>query len=181
MKKIEITVYAFSELSDKAKEHAISKLEYYDFWGDYRRASYDAAKDIYSRFGDIEREISGRRLYVWIVNNVLPDLTGRKLYEKDWSYYTTKRAGKGQRLSHIFREVDACHLTGYCADWSFLEPILLFLRNPENHISNIDLADTDLENLWELDSQSDYEQYYSEENIEQVFEGCTFLKNGTQY
>ena len=181
MKKIEITVYAFSELSDKAKEHAISKLEYYDFWGDYRRASYNAAKEIYSRFGDIEQEISGRRLYVWIVNNVLPDLTGRKLYEKSYSYYTTRRAGKGQRLSHIFKDIDACHLTGYCADWSFLEPIFLFLQKPDKYTSNVDLAETDLNNIWEIEAQSDYEQYYSDENMEHVFGGCQFLENGTQY
>lgn len=173
MRTIETTLYKYSELSERAKEYVKNHWDYDDFCGYDRRASGKAAQEIYKRIERVvgENDLSGVRLYKWITNNILPELTAVKLYYKNTgkfkntgSYYSMGRYKNNpknrERYSRIFTNVDACNLTGYCADYSFLGPLFDFLKNPIGDLSNVDVNE-----ICSQEYESDYEGFYEESNF----------------
>lgn len=186
MKTIETTLYKYSELSEKAKEYVKNHWDYDDFWGGDRRASRKAAQEIYERIN--RSELDGLRLYKWIVNNILPELTSvRKYYKsgfdgKPGKYYTKYRKQnsyeKCVRFSQIFERVDADNLTGYCADHAFMEPLFDFLKNPIGDLSNVDM-----DYICTQEYDSDYEGFYEEANFADHMEAneYEFTEDGKMY
>lgn len=182
-----INIYKFGELNEQAKEKAKEKFEYYDFWQNERRESFKAAKELYKKLetetGD---EISGLRLYKFIQNNILPELRKKIKYYKTEGGHIGKYAaskldktGK-ERFSKIKYEECSINLTGYCADYDFLEPIFDFLKNPDKNTTNTDLMGTDLVSIYERLAQQDYESFYKDDNFEDHCEanGYEFTENG---
>ena len=144
MKTIEIKVYRFDELSETAKETAKESFGYCDFWYSEIMESMRLSGGIYDEIN--KSDLSGLRLYKWIVNNILPDLTAQKKYYVSNgtynSYFSAKKrtyAGEKTRFSKIIKEVDAVYLTGVCFDYDFLEPLFDFLRNPIGALSHVDV------------------------------------------
>jgi hypothetical protein len=168
MRTIETTLYKYSELSDAGKQYVKDHWGFDDFWGEDRVASGKAAKEIYRRIN--RTELGGERLYKWIVNNILPELTGvRKYYKRvldgqPGKYYTKYRKKRYHekciRFSRIFERVDADNLTGYCADYAFLEPLFDFLKNPIG-----DLSYVDVDYICAQQYERDYEDFFEEANF----------------
>lgn len=158
-----ISIYKFSELSEKAKQRAIDKHQYKDFWYSDRKASYDAAKELYNKIRNIEGDVSGIRLYKFIQNNILPELRNRLLYykqegyEKGYSkYFSSKIQGqKTARFSKIQYNEEATNLTGYSSDYAFLEPIFDFLKEPSVDMTSDRLYNVNLDRIWETLAQED--------------------------
>ncbi len=160
MRTIKIRLYKYSELGETAKERAKRDWEYDNCFERDRTKSYFAACKIYDR---IDQGLTGIRLYKYIVNNILPDLTAVKKYcEGGFSYYTTSHKTytleKHVRFSQIFEEIDPGHLTGYCSDYVFLKPLFDFLKNPVG-----DLTDVDIAAMHEKERQNDYNAFYEED------------------
>lgn len=177
MKTIELKLYSFNELSDEAKEKAISEWlsggGSYDFYYSERIASYRKAMEIYNQLKSIENEISGSRLVAYIENNFsnLWRNKNRISKHKDGKfkncYYSYKYDCLKFRVSRIFEtnNIDNCPLTGVCYDIDFMEPIINFMKNPSSKITNIDLCEDmpSYESIYDMDIEymSSYE-YVSE-------------------
>lgn len=173
MRTIETTLYKYSELPEDVKQTVKNNWYYNDFWDEDRRASGKAAIEIYNRINNTG--LNGLRLYKWIVNNILPELTSfRKYYKNDVNsqpgkYYTTsyKRYNheKYVRFSYIFKQVEPYNLTGYCADYDFLEPLFNFLKNPIGDLSGINV-----DYIYRQQYESDFEAFFEDANFTEHME-----------
>lgn len=186
MKTISINLYQFNELSKEAKQKVMDNWQYDDAWQADRQKSYDKAKELYALF-ETEGEISGARLYAFIQNNILPQLKRRIKYvkadlPKGYHKYASSKIYPDEkaRFSRIEYSEDASNLTGYCSDYAFLEPIFDFLKNPTDGTTNEDLLNTDLDSIYEKESQSDYNDFFEEANFAENCEAneYTFEENG---
>lgn len=184
-----ISIYQFSELSDEAKETAISEhrefLQREDFWGAERLASYRAAEKLYEDLHNIEETISGGRLVAWIQNNLshywerknyISKHEDGKIVNSDWKH---KHGSTKKKLSRVFstNNLENCPLTGVCYDYDFLLPIIEFMRKPSSRIDNTDLTIPDYEKIAERDI--DFDDDYVIENIEA--NNYEFNEDGTIY
>lgn len=189
MRTVEINLLKYYELSEQAKNKVKENWEFEDFWQGERTKSYEAAKNLLKVF-DIDTEISGARLYSFIQNNFLPRLRERIKYSKTETgkhyqkYPSSKIYEKEKaRFSKIEYSEDAINLTGYCADYIFLDHVFEFLKNPDKKTTNFDLLNENLEYLWEKDVQNEYEAFYEEQNFAEHMEsnGYEFTEDGELY
>ena len=183
MKTIEIKVYRFDELLEKAKEKAKESFEYDNPWGNEITESMRLASGIYDEIN--RSDLAGIRLYKWIVNNVLPDLTAQKKYYitsgVKHSYFSAKRrtyAGEKTRFSKIIKDVDAICLTGVCFDYDFLEPLFDFLRNPIG-----DLFHVDVHYICDQIVEKERESFFMDANFSDLCDANDyyFYEDGTMY
>ena len=179
MKVIKVKLYSFNELNEAAKEIAKCQIECHFFDEDLRK-SYEAAKELYLLF-DTENIIKGERLYKFIQNNIFPKLTAKRLYEKGYKYYSTKRkADKGERFSRIFVEIDPMNLTGYCNDYDFLAPIFDFIENFNPNSTSDDFFETNLDLIASRIQEDEVTNFYEDNNFAEYCEDneIYFLENG---
>jgi hypothetical protein len=140
MRTIETQIYTFAELSDKAKEKAIS--DYYNRSGfHWMDESCKSLLDGVRMFADLKnwsidpecpahssidfkiheseeiQTLTGLRLRTWLINNV--------------AFYVPKiyRKGNAKRKSRLFSELNM--YTGYCMDLDFWKPFLDFISGPK--------------------------------------------------
>lgn len=168
MRKIETTVYSFSELSDSAKQRAMDKFYsngWEPAWGDENISSL---KEFYKLFDSLVE--SGYRNWSdvhFIGNADVLNLSGIRAMKYIWNNYGNKlfkgkyyyRNGK-QRYSNVQKEA-SCVLTGYCMDDDVLQPIYDFLKKPDRRTIK-DLLQECVES-WRIASERDDEYQQSEE------------------
>lgn len=187
MKKREITVYNISELSEKAFEKAYSDFcsnDYYP-WFSENEATINAfceifpikAKDWeygYRNYVNCEfteeaeiAELTGIRLLKYLVNNYWHILYPPKQYWICNGRVNCVGQNAKHRKSKVFCEPN-CSLTGYCIDYDILEPLIDFIKKPN---------ETDFEQLlyeclqsWVYACNKDFEYYYSEESFREIAE-----------
>jgi hypothetical protein len=166
MKTIEIKLYSFDELSDEAKQKALDNYrnKNYDnsFYYDEINSSVEAVIELFNlktgrdysdiRTGHIDDcilELSGARLYKWLINNHYSDLfkgkyiktLDRKLYCKQFICKHFKNH-KGEDYTQLYSKVrfeNSCVLTGVCYDEDILQPIYDFLKRPDKSVDYSDL------------------------------------------
>jgi len=175
MRTIEIKIYQFDELSEQAKQKAISDHRQYlqdeDHWRGERLASYRAAEKIYEQLHDIEKPLSGGRLVAWIQNNLshhwenlnfISKHTDGTIKNSDWQY---KHECTKKKLSRVFRtnNIENCPLTGVCYDYDFLKPIIDFLKKPDSRTDNTDLELPSYESVYERDFEGMDDHYIKDE------------------
>jgi hypothetical protein len=165
MKTIEINLYSFDELGEKAKEKAINNFR--NTHDNYHIFSeiIDTCKKVAALFGlkfgreyatlltghidDDILNLSGERLYKYIVNNYWYDLftpkykkhINRELKGKQFIFKSGKDY-KGEKYTFIYSRNffdNDCVLTGVCWDYDILKPVYDFLKKPEK--------DTNFQNL----------------------------------
>lgn len=184
MRTEQIKIYQFAELSEEAKETAKGQYYYDDFWASDRLNSMKAAQELYNLL-DIEAELTGVRLYKFIVNNILPRLKLRIKYTLTGNRYPSNKIYQNEkaRFSKIQFEEDPINLTGYCADYDFLEPIFDFLSSPDKHTTNYDLLNIDLEQIYKKLAQTDYEDFFEDEQFKEHCDanGYEFTEDGKRY
>lgn len=163
MRTVTQTLYTFSELSEQAQQRAIeqhrNKGYDYSHYFDEITNSVKAAADVFGlkfggeytdlRFSHIDDnllELSGVRLYKWLINNHYSDLF-KPIYIKTVSgKYKNKlfycKTSKNQEYTTIYsrwkRSAD-CVLTGVCYDNDILQPFYDFLKKPSSHTTLEDL------------------------------------------
>jgi hypothetical protein len=162
MRTIEQVVYSFCELSDDAKERAVT-----DYWNEghnfaWEGENLDSLKKFYDVFSSLVKsgnrnwsdvciigddnvmELSGMRAATYLWNNYKDDLYKGKYYS---------RGGKS-RYSKI-QLCNCCVLTGYCMDDDILKPIYKFLSKPDQRTIE-DLMQECVES-WRIACEHDYE------------------------
>lgn len=193
MRTIEKTLYKFEELSEAAKTFAINEYVktyiHYPFEAEIEE-SFVKAEKIYNSLENIEEEISGARLYTWLVNNVFNEwlkpnfvfISENKKFINDYFSYKYKSNKIKHRKSNIFKTntFDQCPLTGVCYDFDFLQPIFDFMQKPNSKTSNLDLAK--LLPSFESICQKDYEYRTTKEYITEEFinNETEFYENGKE-
>jgi len=162
MKTIELTLYKFSELSDKAKENAINyylnNIQDYQYIYHEAENSIKAFNDIFSvnsgrhswldyRLNSIDDsvlELTGLRLRKYLINNF-----GYALYKPKYIKHTNgHKTGKmfifkhsinykGENCTSIYSKLNKtndCILTGVCCDMELLRPFYEFIDNYKENI-----------------------------------------------
>lgn len=158
MKTKTINVYSFDELNEDAKEKAIDtyRNKGYDnqYYYDEITASVKAVIELFnlktgrtysdircSHIDDTILELTGVRLYKYLINNYYSDLfkpkyiktIGRELRCKQFICKVSKNY-KGEPYTQIFSKnrisQDNCPLTGVCYDNDVLRPVYDFLKRP---------------------------------------------------
>jgi len=157
MKTIRTKVYEFNELNDKAKQTAISqyrdKDRDYQFFYDELISSVKKVVELFnlklgrewtdirtSHIDDTICELSGVRLYKYILNNYGEDLF-KPLYIKSidrpvkWKQFICKvhkgNSGEYTILYSKYKTDNSCPLTGVYYDNDILHPVYSFLSRPE--------------------------------------------------
>lgn len=197
MRAVQVYVYKYEELSDRARKKALHNFQMSDYypWADENKETLKAFENIfpikvrewqYGGYGDYIRfdfiadyeieELSGVRLATYIYNNYFPYLFKGKYYSKG-KYVDGKYTYK-QRYSKVMFD-NSCVLTGYIIDDDILEPVYKFLKKPCKHTNFKDLMRECLEK-WLSACIRDYEAYFSEENFMEMCEsnGWEFFEDG---
>ena len=181
MRKIEISVFKFSELSEKAKQNALAEYqndgEY--FWADENRQTLESFADrfpitinkwsyggrgegVFFTFNESDEieELNGVRLRTYLINNYYDILFERK---PQGAYTKNEKTGKWsyKRLSRITFVETSCPFTGYCVDEDILDPIRTFVNKP-NSTNFKELIDECFDS-WVRACNADYEYQFSEE------------------
>jgi hypothetical protein len=161
MKTIRTKVYSFSELSEEAKEKAVSQYRNKDYdYQFYYNEIIDSVKKVVDLFNlktgrewtdirtsDIDDNIcnlSGVRLYKYIINNY-----GNCLFKPQYLKCIDRavkykaficKINKGQNgeytmLYSKYKKDNSCVLTGVCYDDDILEPVYSFLARPDKSMT----------------------------------------------
>lgn len=183
MKTIKIKVYEFNELSETVRERVKDSFVYDNPWENEIINSMRRAEDVYD---EIKRtDLSGLRLYKWIVNNILPDLTAQKKYYVSNSTYNSYFSVKGKiydgekaRFSKIFKEVEPTNLTGVCFDYDFLGPLFNFLNNPIGKLDHVNVN-----KIYETICEDEEISFFKDENFSDFCDANDyyFFENGKMY
>ena len=195
MKKVEINVYEFHELSNKAKKRALQDWintgdtvfnnEYEDTINAFckvfpvKYTSYEYSPGAWVNFkmtcDDVISELSGIRLRTYIINNYYDNL-----YKPKFMCISPITVNSKTRYSNCQVSND-CPLTGYGIDMDILQPIYDFLAKPDNSTFK-DLIDGCLQS-WAQACRDDYEGTLTEEWYADMCEAnsYTFLENGELY
>lgn len=155
MKTIEINLYSFDELSDKAKRKALKEYieneDFYFIWDDaYETVKSFCKKTIiktyqnswlepnFNNIDDSILNLTGVRLMKYFINNF--DFLYKPKYLKSYDDHKTHRMIKniialntGNKYSLAYSNIQketSYNLTGVCYDDVFLKPIYDFLQKP---------------------------------------------------
>ena len=185
MRKIEIEVFKFDELNDKAKEKARAWYREGDSypWADENRealeafcehfgcsardwsySSYDSSISV-GNMPENAEDIKGLRLYAWLGHNHFD-------YLFPWKFIGFKPSPieKGKNVTYLrkYSKVHRAHAcpTGYYASESMLDPIYRFLESPTKDKTLRDLLKDCMEE-WVDACQKDSEYYSSDESVDE--------------
>jgi hypothetical protein len=135
-------------------------------------------------------ELTGKRLYSYLVGMTIGFLKTKvyslhangKKQSSTWAYKYDGCVKK--RFSRIFKvdESENCPLTGVCYDYNFLDPLVSFLKNPNNNTTFKELFDDCVDSLF-VAMEKDYESELTMEYFEDHAEAneYEFYEDGTWY
>lgn len=209
MKTIEVQIYSFDELSEKAKQKAINNYRDNNSeiaWAEENRQTLEKFAEIfpikitnwsyggrgegvsfYFTLNDCIEEMTGQRLAKYIWNNYKRDLFKGKYYslwskkEKSYKYYKEGYPVLKTRYSKILLD-NSCVLTGYCVDDDILQPVYDFLNKPIEGVSFRDLLENCFDS-WITACNNGIEYQNSDEYIaeELINNEYEFTENGKLY
>lgn len=195
MRTVEINIYKFGELSEKAKERALEKynnpepevgireiIKEFEKHFNLKVESSDLERYFRIHFYNDDDEcissMEGERLYKYIQNNFHNTLYERKTYKIErWI-----RRKWRKRMSKISYKETECPFTGLWLDEFLLDPIRDFMRKIEYGITWEELVERCVSNL--VKNYKEYIEYLeSEENFKADCEcnGWEFMEDGTMY
>jgi len=180
MRAIQVMLYSLEELDEAGQEKAFndycSENDYYN--NDDNEKTLDAFTNIipieindfeygnyrpYVNFNlDVEdyiEDLKGQRLATYIYNNYYDSFITGKIFYKN----------NKMRISKIIKDPEDVDLTGYCLDYDILDPILKFLKKPDENITFNDLVEKCLDS-WVNASNADYEYCFSMEAFKELSE-----------
>lgn len=208
MKTIEVKIYSFDELTETAQQNAINHFrEIQDFSFEFEEiiSSIKKLMDVFDLRGgdtyanlkywhidDVILQLSGVRLYKYILNNygfALFKPKYLKCIDKAVNYrqFICKqhKDHKGEIYTLLYskyKKSDSCVLTGVCYDDDILKPVYDFLKNPCKYTTFEDLIQ-DIENAISKTFQDAEEWLNSEEYIIDMIKANNyeFTENGKLY
>lgn len=184
----EYKVFTIDELSEKAKDKAYSKwyeeneypmaddnihtlesfckifnIQAKEWEYGYRKYLRWGFKEDYDEHIDIARyKLTGVRLLKWIINNHYNDLFKPKYYSK-WKSVANGNSQLISMKSKIIKNND-CVFTGYGMDYDIMQPILNFLKKPDEYTTLENLMNRCLD-AWLNACHRDYEDYFTMETF----------------
>lgn len=209
MKTIELKIYDFEELSEKAKKKALSNIDLdheFEFHQEEATQTIEAFQRIFPiKWKEIDyangyyranyvgednhRHLSGIRLLKLLENRYLHYVRKGKYRSTESSAIhpclTHQKLSNGKVFhafySRIFFEYDSCPLTGVCYDYEILQPILDFRKKPDNTTFE-ELLESCIESLVKS-MEKEYEYCNSDEaKIEYIASyGMQFLEDGSKF
>lgn len=208
MRTIRTKVYKFVELSEEAKEKAVSSYRSrehdYSFYYDEIISSVKKVVELFdlktgrewtdlrtSHIDDTICELSGVRLYKYIINNYGKDLF-KPLYIKSidrpvkWKQFICKvhkgNSGEYTILYSKYKTDNSCPLTGVCYDNDILQPVYSFLSRPEKSTTFESLI-SEVEYAIQKTFDNTEEWVNSDEFISEEIESneYEFTKDGKQF
>lgn len=205
-----IKLYSFTELNEDAQQKAIENYRNKDqdnsFYYDEITESVKAVLELFGlktgrdysdiRTGHIDDtilELSGIRLYKYLINNYYSDLF-KPTYIKSLDREVKTRAFickvrkdyKGNLYTQIYSKTkvdDCCTLTGVCYDMDILQPVYDFLKSPDKSTTFEDLIKDICESSINKAYRDAEEWLYSEEFIKEELENNDreFTEDGEIY
>ena len=180
-----IEIYKYDELSEEAKKAVRDSIVVEDHWFDERKNSFHKAQSLFYQMEDSlyenfnsddydgkfdYPELTGVRLYKWIINNMsykwmkkhhISKHTDESIKNDHWSW---QHDCVKQRLSQVFEtdNLEGCFMTGYCDDITFLKPLIDFMKKPSDSVTMSDF----LNNMPTLDDVTREEIEAMENDIE---------------
>ena len=134
-------------------------------------------------------ELTGRRLYAYLVGMVDQFLKPRvyslhangKKKSSAWAYkYDGCTKKRFSRIAKV-NTIDDCPMTGVCYDYSFLEPVIKFLKEPNSSTTFKELFDdcvhglfVDVSAEWESQLEMEYFVDHAEANSYEFYEDGTW-------
>ena len=202
---IRTKVYKFNELSNEGKEKAISIYRNNDNYNDYAEDITSSAKAVAELFnlkfgreytdirtGHIEDtilQLQGVRLYKWLINNFSSHWIDIKYISKHKngkfknSYFEYKYDCVKYRKSNISvtNNLENCPLTGVCYDMDIMQPVIDFLKRPDN--STFEDLINGIESAISKTYQSNEEWVNSDEYITESIEAkeYEFTQDGRRF
>lgn len=200
MEEVKLSLYEFEELKGtEERETAKQQVSFHDIWNEcFMEDSLESrlqAIKLYRKFDigtskDKPIVIKGLRLYKFIQNRILPHLKAPKVYNADGrSYYTTVFDNiptfltKTLRKSNISFEYSPIHLTDYKDDYTYLEPIFEFLKNPDPNTTNLDLLNIDMDEIYNNIYEAEEKHFYEDTTFADYCDICNikFLSTGVKF
>lgn len=126
--------------------------------------------------------LSGKLLFRYVLNNIIPYIVERKVYWKNWPKKRTSRI-----TYDCYPEQGSCPLTGVCMDCDIIEPLMNYYRNWAKYPADYTFEDLMNECMESFFSawQNEYEYRYSDEGIDEMIEGMydetLYFSDGTTY
>jgi hypothetical protein len=199
-------IYSFNELSNEAKVTAINEYRYErhdeNFYFDEITESVTKLIDLFnfktgdsytdirtSNIDDNILELSGTRLYKWLINNYYNDLfkgkyintLDRKVFYKSFvcKQYKNHAGNVFTQLYSKLKIDNSCVLTGVCYDDDILKPIYQFLERPDKSTTWEDIINDIASAIEQLYNDTD-EWINSDEFISETLEANNyeFTKDG---
>lgn len=201
-----IKIYKFNELSKKAKEYAIEQYRNKNseiFWADetieslkslfnacngvklkdYSLGEYNSSLEVEFSYDEVG-ELSGKRAFAWIENNLLCNIRIKKgidnLKNRVWLSDCVKNPKHKQGAFIRFEgTIKDCPFTGYCADDVFLDSLLKDIKQG----CDLKTAFEGLATTYQKIIQNEIEYQNSDEYIIEHME-CNdyeFTKDGERY
>lgn len=199
-----ITIYKFNELSEEAKQKAISEYkdntseftwtrEWLDslekglknFGAELKDCSIDPLNINCSSWRIVNNntgtdEMSGQRLRTWLVNNYWGNFYERKHYGE---YRKIEKTGKYkyQYYSKCQQIETSCPFTGFCGDEDFMDVFREFLRKPDSRTFDELLEDATEKLLRGMENDCEYQlsdEFIAEELDANEYE---FNEDGRMY
>lgn len=202
MKKQEICLYSFEELSEEAQKKVMDRErmgiaqlhdEFVadDYFGTMEKFAEITKTEFHTNYGVFvkckneycdQETLEGKYLFRYVANEIIPYITRGK-------YYHNWKTGKSRR-SHIFKSVgDDCPLTGMCYDYNILKPVVDYFHNwarPEYDGYTFEDLMQDCYDAIYSAYEKEVEYGYSDEFVREElkgpnYEGVLYYEDGTKY
>ncbi len=200
-----VTIYKFSELSEKGKKTAIENhRENYTefFWVDEWMQSVKKGLEAFGaklknwdidcqnincsswqieNHNDNTEQMTGRRLRTWLLNNYSHNFSEAKHYGE----FLPKEKRKGNKYYPYYSKIQKvkteCPFTGYCGDEYFLDVFREFIKKPDGRTLDELLEDATEKAFRGMERDCEWQlsdEYISEELEANNYE---FTEDGEQY
>lgn len=196
MKEVKLNLYRFDELSDDAKKDVIERYRdkcgelHTEAWEYEYKATLDKFSEIIgikvynwevdswsyghnyrwvhepTSSGEMDHDDVRGKYLLRFLNRIYFDVRSRKYHSTPFTYDENGKPHYRYLYSKILWHDGDCPLTGFCADYSILEPIWDWHKEPDWKISVDELVTKCLDKFFE-DWQNDIRWGYSDEYVEE--------------
>ena len=191
MKTIKINLYRFEELSEEAKEKAIEnyKNDNIETLGvSWQEENFESIKAVLNFFDvkiknwSIDYSSAACSFIDWEFkseyNEELKNLSGARLFKYILNNYIDKKTGSLNSVFDGKHDDGRCLFTGYCADGDIIAPIIEFLQKPTKYINFKDLI-SDVISAGLQYIENDYNYQNSDEAITEELLNSDFYFNAS--
>lgn len=149
MKKQEICLYSFEELSEEAQKKVMDRermgvAQLHDefvadgYFGTMEKFAEITKTEFHTNYGVFvkckdeycdQETLEGKYLFRYVANEIIPYITRGKYFSMPGKYVNGKYEYKSRRSRVLSSVGDDCPLTGMCYDYDILKPLVDYYHN----------------------------------------------------